>query len=115
MRYECGASLDDLGTEGSAAVAEVGGYVQEDGHGEDQEEPVTLDTHVLGVESIFNTFFMDESLSCSSPVEKHLYEIIPLIHVITVVKLIWPAQVLVAMQSIPCVITAKIPRSLAQF
>ena len=26
---------------------------------------------------LFNTFFMDESLSCSSPVEKHLYEIIP--------------------------------------
>ena len=31
MRYECGASLDDLGTEGSAAVAEVGGYVLESG------------------------------------------------------------------------------------
>merc|ERR1712179_720134 len=55
----------------------VGVHVQEDGHRVDQDEPATLYNHVLGVESIFNTFFVDESLSCSSPVEKHLYEIIP--------------------------------------
>ena len=77
MRYECGASLDGLGTEGFAAVAEVAGLVLEDGRGNGQEDPATLDKHVHGEESIFNTFFMDESLSCSSPVEKHLYEILP--------------------------------------
>ena len=31
---------------------------------------------ILGGASIFNIFFIDESLSCESPVEKHLYDIL---------------------------------------
>ena len=63
MRYECGSSLCSFGTEGIAAVNECVGAGQEE--------------HILGEDSIFNTFFMDESLSCTSPMEKHLYDIIP--------------------------------------
>ena len=62
MRYECGSSLCSFGTEGIAAVTEFG---------EAAQEPI------LGENSIFNRFFMDESLSCTSPMEKHLYDIIP--------------------------------------
>ena len=32
---------------------------------------------LLGDESIFSMFFIDESLSCSTPMEKYLYDIIP--------------------------------------
>merc|ERR1711954_495327 len=32
---------------------------------------------LLGAESLFTTFFVDESLTCGSPVERHLYDILP--------------------------------------
>ena len=57
----------------------------------DENSDVTADTNsnkisdpknspemeLLGNQSIFSVFFIDESLNCSSPMEKHLYEIVP--------------------------------------
>ena len=35
-----------------------------------------MEVELLGDQSVFSIFFVDESLTCSSPIEKHLYEII---------------------------------------
>ena len=90
MRYECGSSLCTFGTEGLATVVEamavaagdldVDNIVAQDNPGRsdhDQHEAVRQELQVLGNDSIFSTFFMDESFCCSTPMEKHLYEILP--------------------------------------
>ena len=50
--------------------------------GEDNQNIMTSnqscqEIQLLGGKSIFSVFFVDESLLCSSPVEKHLYEVLP--------------------------------------
>ena len=73
MRFECGSSLCSFGTEGLAAVAEAMTAGPEFGEGmfdrDDAPENAVngaVGRHVLGEDSIFNTFFMDVSLCCSS-------------------------------------------------
>ena len=94
MRYECGSSLCSFGTEGVATVAEAMTEHAGDDAGETmfdrdvdnneaQDNPdsrengaVSREIELLGNDSIFSTFFMDASLCCSTPMEKHLYEIL---------------------------------------
>lgn len=80
MRYECGAVLCTFGTEGLATILEI--RAAELSSGETGTNKATHSSGVrevdlLGDESIFSVFFIDESLSCSTPMEKHLYDIIP--------------------------------------
>ena len=76
MRFQCGSSLCSFGAEGLATVLEAG--VDERPHTteEDSSDVIETESAILGSASIFSTFFIDESLSCQSPVEKHLYEIL---------------------------------------
>ena len=79
MRYQCGASFCCFGTEGVAAVQEASTDVIDEGMdvGEhNNNQPGELSRELLGKESVLNTFYVDESLTCDSPVEKHLYEIL---------------------------------------
>ena len=71
MRFECGSSLCSFGTEGLATVVETSADARSDA-----DEAARSEVQVLGNESIFSLFFVDESLCCSSPVEKNLYEIL---------------------------------------
>ena len=44
---------------------------------DDCEDNQSQEIKLLGGKSIFSVFYVDESLLCSSPVEKHLYEVLP--------------------------------------
>ena len=77
MRYQCGASVCCFGTEGLAAVIETNlEIVSGENNNNPPQNAGQMSRELLGKESVFNNFFIDESLTCSSPVEKHLYEIL---------------------------------------
>ena len=73
MRYQCGSSFCTFGVEGLATVIEA---AIEEGDGPGDEGTARSEVEILGNKSIFSMFFIDESLCCSSPIEKHLYEVL---------------------------------------
>ena len=74
MRYQCGASFCCFGTEGLAAVIETNlEIVSGENNNNPPQNAGQMSRELLGKESVFNIFFIDESLTCSRPVEKHLY------------------------------------------
>ena len=80
MRYECGAVLCTFGTEGLATILETRASELNSGKTATTKASYSSgmsEVDLLGDESIFSIFFNDESLSCSTPMEKHLYDIIP--------------------------------------
>ena len=87
MRYECGSRLCTFGTEGVATILETKAAepdiddeernASEGAYKVSDTDNLRSEIDLLGQQSIFSVFFVDESLTCASPMEKHLYEIIP--------------------------------------